>query len=73
MANLFGSVGGDGTIFIDCLKPLGKVVYRHPQLALVAVVAAAGIGLAYGGYRVFRALSTNCRPSDPQTGESTTG
>jgi hypothetical protein len=74
MANFMGSVGADGTFFVDCIRPLGKVVYRHPQLALVAVVAAAVIGLAYGGYRLFLALSNSCKPSDPhQTGEPTTG
>ncbi|MDP6635661.1 MAG: hypothetical protein QGG42_12225 [Phycisphaerae bacterium] len=52
------NVGRDGVIFVNCLRPAGKLLYRlkhaPPQVKL-PILAAAGVaalgGIAYYTYR----------------------
>ncbi len=45
----WGSVAEDGTIFVDCMRPLGKWLYKKPHPILVPVA-----GVVVVGYTVYR-------------------
>ena len=60
----WGSSSKDGTLFIDCMKPVVKLARALPGPAkAVGVFAVAGAGLVVGVYVVARKVFWAKKPS----------